>query len=167
MYKSLFLSRSMHVPNRHNRGLGWRIHGSVEDNKLSTNKQHSLSSTRDGPRVGPRVGGHSPEHTLFCKLSIASHPLLLLYQLISYSYTGEKSQKSVQSLSKLLRSQWVHLRNTSSWPVRSGGGGTVGTSRGVHREDVCGAFPPDACVFQIALGDATSQLPLSIVDGAL
>jgi hypothetical protein len=27
----------------HSRGLGWRIHGSVEDTKLSTNKQHSLS----------------------------------------------------------------------------------------------------------------------------
>ena len=26
------------------RGLGWRIHGSVEDTKLSTNKQHSLSN---------------------------------------------------------------------------------------------------------------------------
>ena len=25
------------------RGSGWRIHGSVEDTKLSTNKQHSLS----------------------------------------------------------------------------------------------------------------------------
>jgi hypothetical protein len=25
------------------RGLGWRIHGGVEDTKLSTNKQHSLS----------------------------------------------------------------------------------------------------------------------------
>jgi hypothetical protein len=25
------------------RGLGWRIHGRVEDTKLSTNKQHSLS----------------------------------------------------------------------------------------------------------------------------
>jgi hypothetical protein len=24
------------------RGLGWRIHGSVEDTKLSTNKQHTL-----------------------------------------------------------------------------------------------------------------------------
>jgi hypothetical protein len=28
------------------RGPGWRIHGSVEDTKLSTNKQHSLSSQR-------------------------------------------------------------------------------------------------------------------------
>ena len=27
------------------RGLGWRIHESVEDTKLSTNKQHSLSHT--------------------------------------------------------------------------------------------------------------------------
>ena len=26
------------------RGLGWRIHESVEDTKLSTNKQHTLSS---------------------------------------------------------------------------------------------------------------------------
>jgi len=26
------------------RGRGWRIHGSVEDTKLSTNKQHSLPS---------------------------------------------------------------------------------------------------------------------------
>jgi len=25
------------------RGLGWRIHESVEDTKLSTNKQHTLS----------------------------------------------------------------------------------------------------------------------------
>ena len=25
-----------------NRGLGWRIHDSVEDTKLSTNKQHTL-----------------------------------------------------------------------------------------------------------------------------
>ena len=31
------------------RGLGWRIHGSVEDTKLSTNKQHHLSLTR--PRL--------------------------------------------------------------------------------------------------------------------
>jgi hypothetical protein len=28
------------------RGLGWRIHESVEDTKLSTNKQHSLSLSR-------------------------------------------------------------------------------------------------------------------------
>ncbi len=28
------------------RGLGWRIHGSVEDTKLSTNKQHSLSLSK-------------------------------------------------------------------------------------------------------------------------
>ena len=27
------------------RGPGWRIHGGVEDTKLSTNKQHTLSST--------------------------------------------------------------------------------------------------------------------------
>jgi hypothetical protein len=27
------------------RGLGWQIHGSVEDTKLSTNKQHTLSMT--------------------------------------------------------------------------------------------------------------------------
>jgi hypothetical protein len=28
------------------RGLGWGIHGSVEDTKLSTNKQHTLSQRR-------------------------------------------------------------------------------------------------------------------------
>ena len=28
------------------RGLGWRIHESVEDTKLSTNKQHTLSQTQ-------------------------------------------------------------------------------------------------------------------------
>jgi hypothetical protein len=27
------------------RGPGWRIHGSVEDTQLSTNKEHSLSSS--------------------------------------------------------------------------------------------------------------------------
>jgi len=33
----------MHDPNTfRSRGLGWRIHGSVEDTKLSTNKQRSL-----------------------------------------------------------------------------------------------------------------------------
>jgi len=37
-----------------NRGPGWRIHGSVEDTKLSTNKQHSLSlrkSTHEVPVI--------------------------------------------------------------------------------------------------------------------
>jgi hypothetical protein len=33
-----------------NRGLGWRIHDSVEDTKLSTNKQHSLSIDISNPR---------------------------------------------------------------------------------------------------------------------
>ena len=31
------------TPSTRRRGPGWRIHGSVEDTKLSTNKQHSLS----------------------------------------------------------------------------------------------------------------------------
>ena len=30
------------ISSTRSRGLGWRIHGSVEDTKLSTNKQHSL-----------------------------------------------------------------------------------------------------------------------------
>jgi hypothetical protein len=30
------------TPSTRRRGPGWRIHGSVEDTKLSTNKQHSL-----------------------------------------------------------------------------------------------------------------------------
>ena len=33
------------------RGLGWRMHGSVEDTKLSTNKQHSLSNEFVGVEV--------------------------------------------------------------------------------------------------------------------
>ena len=31
-------------PFLQSRGLGWRIHGSVEDTKLNTNKQHTLSA---------------------------------------------------------------------------------------------------------------------------
>ena len=31
------------ISSTQSRGLGWRIHGSVEDTNLSTNKQHSLS----------------------------------------------------------------------------------------------------------------------------
>jgi len=34
---------AQHQQHHRSRGLGWRIHGSVEDTKLSTNKQHSLS----------------------------------------------------------------------------------------------------------------------------
>ena len=34
------------TPSTRRRGPGWRIHGSVEDTKLSTNKQHTLSGTR-------------------------------------------------------------------------------------------------------------------------
>ena len=33
------------TPSSRRRGPGWRIHGSVEDTKLSTNKQHTLSHT--------------------------------------------------------------------------------------------------------------------------
>ena len=32
------------TPSTRRRGPGWRIHGSVEDTKLSTNKKHSLST---------------------------------------------------------------------------------------------------------------------------
>ena len=35
------------------RGPGWRIHGSVEDTKLSTNKQHSLSHPLVRPHLPP------------------------------------------------------------------------------------------------------------------
>jgi len=34
------------TPSTRSRGLGWRIHESVEDTKLSTNKQHTLSRPR-------------------------------------------------------------------------------------------------------------------------
>jgi hypothetical protein len=34
------------ISSTRSRGLGWRMHGSVEDTKLSTNKQHSLSRCR-------------------------------------------------------------------------------------------------------------------------
>ena len=37
------------------RGPGWRIHGSVEDTKLSTNKQHSLSSFIRNYQRGPEI----------------------------------------------------------------------------------------------------------------
>ena len=40
------------------RGPGWRIHGSVEDTKLSSNKQHSLS------RVHTHTHTHAHTHTL-------------------------------------------------------------------------------------------------------
>ena len=35
-----------HTPSTRRRGPGWRIHGSVEDTKLSTNKQHTLSTVQ-------------------------------------------------------------------------------------------------------------------------
>ena len=35
------------------RGLGWRMHGSVEDTKLSTNKQHALSALRSLTHTAP------------------------------------------------------------------------------------------------------------------
>ena len=40
--------RVVAVWNANSRGLGRRIHGSVEDTKLSTNKQHSLSNDDSG-----------------------------------------------------------------------------------------------------------------------
>ena len=43
------------------RGLGWRIHESVEDTKLSTNKQHSLSLVQ-------RESAGSPRNTEVVKL---------------------------------------------------------------------------------------------------
>jgi len=51
------------------RGLGWRIHESVEDTKLSTNKQHTLSSAclldmkkikrKNSPWMRPEVDMHA------------------------------------------------------------------------------------------------------------
>ena len=39
------VTRNNRVHSVDSRGLGWRIHGSVEDTKLSTNKQHTLLTT--------------------------------------------------------------------------------------------------------------------------
>ena len=41
------------TPSTRRRGPGWRIHGSVEDTKLSTNKQHSLSTSRNYIHINP------------------------------------------------------------------------------------------------------------------
>ncbi len=44
LYPLCYIPRSrVKYTTNASRGLGWRIHGSVEDTKLSTNKQHSLS----------------------------------------------------------------------------------------------------------------------------
>jgi hypothetical protein len=50
-------SKLAHTPERitQSRGLGRRIHGSVEDTKLSTNKQHSLSEERELVILNKRV----------------------------------------------------------------------------------------------------------------
>jgi len=55
----LFLPAALHntVQNIMSRGLGWRIHESVEDTKLSTNKQHTLSITSSGDRAGGQCCG--------------------------------------------------------------------------------------------------------------
>ncbi len=44
------------------RGLGWRIHGSVEDTKLSTNKQHSLSGWGRAVKNGLGPASAAPAH---------------------------------------------------------------------------------------------------------
>jgi len=55
------------TPSTRRRGPGWRIHGSVEDTKLSTNKQHTLSQeSRDHakgaspPSPRPFTQKHTP-----------------------------------------------------------------------------------------------------------
>ena len=46
------------ISSTRSRSLGWRIHESVEDTKLSTNKQHSLSERgREREREGERGNG--------------------------------------------------------------------------------------------------------------
>jgi len=40
--------------DKEGRGLGWRIHESVEDTKLSTNKQHTLSQKHKGTKGRPK-----------------------------------------------------------------------------------------------------------------
>ena len=61
------------------RGPGWRIHGSVEDTKLSTNKQHSLSLPLrlESPQFrNPETDGWAedvqPNTRLFCTNAIFS-----------------------------------------------------------------------------------------------
>ena len=50
------------TPSTRRRGPGWRIHGSVEDTKLSTNKQPSLSQDGDPPAPFP-WRQHARAHT--------------------------------------------------------------------------------------------------------
>ena len=50
VFKTITIHGSQWQGRTRSRGLGWRIHGSVEDTKLSTNKQHSLSEGGEAQR---------------------------------------------------------------------------------------------------------------------
>ena len=52
------------TPSTRSRGLGRRIHESVEDTKLSTNKQHTLKKERERERVRDANGTLSVERAV-------------------------------------------------------------------------------------------------------
>jgi len=55
------------------RGLGWRIHGSVEDTKLSTNKQPSLSQVGAAETRTPYRGDQEPGTTIQARAAAEGH----------------------------------------------------------------------------------------------
>ncbi len=57
------------TPSTRRLGPGWRIHGSVEDTKLNTNKQHSLSFRKDRLQLRKAGGPDKSTHEMFRSLT--------------------------------------------------------------------------------------------------
>ena len=55
------------------RGLGWRIYESVEDTKLSTNKQHTLSFVQIETSVSVRAHGRQYIQAQTVQLAVILH----------------------------------------------------------------------------------------------
>ena len=113
------------------RGLGWRIHGSVEDTKLSTNKQHSLSlcptprSWRCWTASAAASSSSCAACFLFCALAAFTlqvpTPLGYLCPLICVvAFTSEvRLRRAVVPAHALLlcRLRWPLLSLHPTWPA--------------------------------------------------
>jgi hypothetical protein len=95
--------------SRHNNGLGRRIHGSVEDTKLSTNKQHTLSlSALSYLLADYALSGAALTPLQHVSLILASDP--------RHHPSGQDRDQWTCELAPLAASFAIDLRNSSVTP---------------------------------------------------
>jgi hypothetical protein len=114
------------TPSTRRRGPGWRIHGSVEDTKLSTNKQHSLSLEWEHLTDDQKELHSTMRESWLSSYSKASHTVLQ-HWLWRFLKKQTESFAPLRKVFSKIKVDAAKAHNPAPLLTREGGPGSRGT----------------------------------------